>query len=287
MNSRFPLLAISLLLASADARGQPFRVATVGDSFADSLYNSMRSRPDLMAQHGVQLLRWSRPIVGLTRTDFFDYAAWLRDSPDLGSADLCFVEIGTNDMQSIPIRPAEDDAPRQWIAYGSPEWRQAYTARTFDMARSLVERRCGQVLWILQPGFEKRDALACHRELVNEIQRDAVRLNHARVLEVATTNAAYGGDKTHFNRAFLLELGPAMFQLIDTARQIANKKCLDCHRDVDVRPAAEIAPLRWPERGSVASVWAPERTGVLCSLPVVRKRVQVRARARTRRRRRA
>ena len=62
-------------------------VATVGDSFADSLYNALRSRPDLMQRYGVELRRWSRPIVGLTRGDDFDYAGWLRDTVELGSVD--------------------------------------------------------------------------------------------------------------------------------------------------------------------------------------------------------
>src|SRR5215813_9367328 len=106
------LIGCFLLTRATAAYGQPFTVATVGDSFADSLYNSMRSRPDLVQQRGVRLLRWSRPIIGLTRTDFFDYPAWLHDSPDLGKADLCFVEIGANDMQSLPA------AAQQRIAYG-------------------------------------------------------------------------------------------------------------------------------------------------------------------------
>jgi hypothetical protein len=274
---------VLLFLAAIQARGQAFRVATVGDSFADSLYNSIRARPDLVASHGIRLMRWSRPIVGLTRTDYFDYAAWLQDLPsdlpDSASADLCFVEIGTNDMQSISV------APQQWIAYGSAEWREAYAKRTGDMARLLLDERCGQVLWVLQPGFEKRDGLACHRELVNEIQRETLRLDRARLLDVATTDAVYGADKTHFNRAFLLQLGPAMFQLIDTARQIDNGKCYACHRNVDLRPTADIAPLRWVEQEPLAPVWAPERTGVLCRVPVVRTRV-VRPRPRVRRRRR-
>ena len=35
-------------LTAPGAHRQPFTVATVGDSFADSQYNEMRSRPDLL-----------------------------------------------------------------------------------------------------------------------------------------------------------------------------------------------------------------------------------------------
>jgi hypothetical protein len=255
-----------LLLTGAVAQGQPFTVATVGDSFADSLYNSLRSRPDLVRQHGIQLLRWSRPIVGLTRGDFFDYPTWLHDSADLGKADLCFVEIGANDMQSMPA------ANQQWIAYGSPAWKEAYGGRTVQMARTLAEQRCGQVLWVLQPGFERRDAMACHRELINEVQREAVRLDRTRVLEIATNEAAYMKDKTHFNRAYLLQLGPAMFQLVDTARQIAHGQCLTCHRNVNVSPPdGEMLPLRWSRTDSGEAIWVPDHTGVQCRIAVERR----------------
>ena len=267
LNRQRPVLIhYVFLLTSSVAYAQPFTVATVGDSFADSLYNSMRSRPDLIHQHDVQLLRWSRPIVGLTRADFFDYPAWLHDSPDLGKADLCFVEIGANDMQSMPA------APQQWIAYGSPAWRDAYAGLTLGLARTLAHQRCGQVLWVLQPGFERRDALACHRELINEVQREAVRLDHTRILEFVTDDAAYLKDRTHFNRAYLLQLGPAMFQLVDTARQLAHGNCLTCHRNLDASPPdAEMLPLRW-WRGDLAErLWAPDHTGVQCLKAVERR----------------
>jgi hypothetical protein len=67
------LTGYALLLFCIGRPCQAFTVATVGDSFADSLYNAMRARPDLMQRYGVQLTRWSRPIIGLTRTDYFDY----------------------------------------------------------------------------------------------------------------------------------------------------------------------------------------------------------------------
>jgi hypothetical protein len=109
-----------LLLLAMGTRCQAISVATVGDSFADSLYNAMRSRPDLVQQYGVRLMRWSRPIVGLTRTDYFDYPGWLRDSAELGSVDLCFVEIGSNDMQSIPVRLTAEGVPIAVICFWPP-----------------------------------------------------------------------------------------------------------------------------------------------------------------------
>ncbi|MGO9231021.1 MAG: hypothetical protein ACLQKA_17670 [Bryobacteraceae bacterium] len=267
---RKALVGSSLLLIGIGMPCQAISVATVGDSFADSLYNAMRARPDLMRRFDVQLTRWSRPIIGLTRTDYFDYPEWLRESTGLGSVDVCFVQIGSNDMQSIPA------SKKGWIAYGSPQWRDTYAGRTREMALMLTERRCRLLFWVLQPGFEKRDAMACHRELINEVQREALRLDRTRVLEISTSEAAYGPDKTHFNRAYLLQLGPALFQLVDTSRQIIHMGCLACHRNMEgLTQESEVLPLRLWRRELAVPVWAPERVGVQCRFAMTR-RVNVR-----------
>ena len=235
-----PMGYLPLLAMCLGSPCQAVSVATVGDSFADSLYNAMRARPDLVERYGVQLTRWSRPIIGLTRTDYFDYTGWLRDSHELGSVDVCFVQIGSNDMQSISV------SEKRWIAYGSPQWRDAYAGRTREMALTLTQRRCGLVIWVLQPGFEKRDAMACHRELINEVQREALRVDRTRVLEISTSEAAYGPDKTHFSRAYVLELGPALFHLVDTSRQIVHMGCLRCHRSAEglMRTPESVLPAK-------------------------------------------
>jgi hypothetical protein len=128
------------------------------------------------------------------------------------------------------------------------------------------------VIWVLQPGFEKRDAMACHRELINEVQRAALRLDRTRVLEIATSEAAYGRDKTHFSRAYLLELGPALFHLVDTSCQIVHAGCLACHRNVDVlMREPEVFPLRAWRKDLAVPVWAPERIGVECRIAAPRR----------------
>lgn len=274
--ARKALLGCSLLLFSIARPCQAVSVATVGDSFADALYNAMRARPDLVQRYDVQLTRWSRPVIGLTRTDYFDYTAWLRDSAGLGTVDVCLVQIGSNDMQSIPL------SKKEWIAYGSPQWRDAYASRTRELALLLTERRCGLPIWVLQPGFEKRDAMACHRELIDEVQREALRLDRTRVLEMATSETAYGPDKTHFNRAFVLQLGPALFQLVDTSRQIVHGRCLACHGNMEgLTPDPGIFPLRPWRRELAVPVWAPERSGVECRIALP-KRVAVRTARRAR-----
>lgn len=264
--SHTALLGCLFLLTTFPILSQNFVVATIGDSLADSLYNSLRARPDWIARDHLKLLRWSRPVVGLTRTDVFDYAKWLRETRDLGFADTCFVEIGANDMQSIRVE-------NQWIAYGSPEWKKLYSERTLDMARTLIAQRCGRVLWVLQPGFEKRSELACHRELINELQRQALRLDRTGLVEIVTSTDAYGPDETHFNREFLLKLGAPLLQMVDTTRQFIRNKCDSCHTSVGLVSTSEVYPLRWFRRSDPppVTVWKPDHTGARCQVAVSKK----------------
>jgi len=270
---RKALIGCSVMLFGIGTPCPAISVATVGDSFADSLYYAMRARPDLLQRYGVQLTRWSRPIIGLTRADYFDYTKWLHDTTDLGSVDVCLALIGSNDMQSIPV------SKKQWIAYGSPQWRNAYAGRTRELALVLTERRCGLLIWVLQPGFEKLDAMACHRELIDEVQRDVLRLDRTRVLELSTSEAAYGSDNTHFNRAYVLQLGPALFHLVDASFQIIHSGCLGCHRNTEgLTREPEIFPLRSSRRELAVPAWAPERVGVQCRIAVPRRATVRRAR---------
>jgi hypothetical protein len=235
------VLKLSLLLLTLTPCCRAITVATVGDSFADAIYNGIRSRPDLVKKYGIELHRWSRPIVGLTRTDYFDYTGWLNRTVELGMVDLCFVQIGSNDMQSIPVSKG------QWIGYGSEKWKAVYVDRTKEAYRILKGTRCRQVVWVLQPGFELREAMACHRELINRLQGEGVRLSGGKALDIITNDKAYGPDKIHFNRTYVLELGHALFQLVETSDQIRNRQCLSCHRSMtpqEVARETDIFPLR-------------------------------------------
>src|SRR6266487_3730507 len=94
------LLAWSALFTrQSPAQNNPTTVATIGDSFADAIYLAMKARPDLLKKHDIKIVRWSRPIIGLARTDYFDYSGWLSESGKL--ADVCVIQIGSNDMQSL------------------------------------------------------------------------------------------------------------------------------------------------------------------------------------------
>ena len=196
-------------------------VATIGDSFADSIYLGMLSRPDLLKRDGLALSRWSRPVIGLSRDDYFDYPEFLRGA---GVAEFCVVQIGTNDMQAIPASQAG-----RWIAYGIDLWKSSYTDRVRKVVRILQNGHCGDVLWILQPGFEKQPYLARNRGLINELQTTALKTAFIPVFATATKGSEYSGDGMHYNHEFALEIGGAVERAILLARQVRQSRCPACH----------------------------------------------------------
>ena len=114
--------------------------------------------------------------------------------------------------------------------------------------------------------------MACHRELIDEVQRAALGPLHTRLLELATSDADYGADRTHFNRAYLFRLGPALFHTVDTSRQLVHNGCLACHGSIArLVSKPEELPLRKWRPELAASVWAPERVGVACGIAAPRR----------------
>jgi hypothetical protein len=218
------------LLLLVDSLSAATSVATVGDSLADGIYLAMLSRPDLLKKYDLHVARWSHPVIGLSRSDYFDYPDFLQHSSKVGVADFCVVQIGTNDMQGIPA-----GAKNRWIAYGSDSWKAAYISRVKDVARILSNGHCREVLWILQPGFEKRSFLAQNRGLINQLQVEALSSAQVKVFNLSTTGGAYGADGTHFNRDFVLALGGAVVRTIVLSRDARQSSCAACHGNVAVR----------------------------------------------------
>jgi hypothetical protein len=233
-------IAICLLLLSVQCRAAMV-VATVGDSFADALYLAMKVRPDLLKQHDITLVRWSRAKIGFTRLDLFDYPGWLRDNDALGQADLCVVQIGSNDLQSIRT------GKYQWAFFGSEPWKELYATRVADMLAMLHQKRCKQVAWVLQPGFENHPSMAKGKVPVNQVQAKVVAPSPAVVFEVVTGKDDYQADHVHYGRELMLRMGPALVQVADTTRELLDGKCVACHGPAIADPvfrARETGPLR-------------------------------------------
>jgi hypothetical protein len=226
-----------LLLAAASARG--VTVATVGDSLADAVYLGMKLQPDLLKKNEIHLTRWSRAKIGLTRTDYFDYTSWLRDNDDLGSADVCVVQLGANDLQSIAI------GKNKWVFVGTETWQRMYQERVKTLVETLRVRRCKSVIWLLQPAYEKNKFLSHYHGMINAVQFAGSNAGVAGAFELATTENDYSADGVHFNKPFCFALSRGVIELIAAGKTFAANGCATCHSSASFsfKGAASSAPL--------------------------------------------
>ena len=233
-------IALCLLLLGCHCRAA-FLVATAGDSFADALYLAMKVRADLLKRHDIEIVRWSRANIGFTRLDFFDYPGWLRDNSALGQADLCVVQIGSNDLQSIRT------GKYQWAFFATDPWKELYAARVAGMLATLEQNRCKQVAWVLPPAFEGNPVMAKGSVPVSQVQADVVASGPAVAFDVVTSEGDYQSDNIHYGRDLMLRMGPALVEVVEATRDLIEGRCLACHgpRVADqMLRARKILPLR-------------------------------------------
>jgi lysophospholipase L1-like esterase len=217
-------------------------IATVGDSLADAIYLGLKLQPSLLRDNGLRVERWSRPKIGLTRVDYFDYTSWLRETDTLGSADFCVVELGANDLQSIDTTPTEPGGRKKWIRLGSDDWRRAYSSRVLALVNTLKSRRCGQIVWLLQPPYENK-FLSQYHEMMNAVQLAGLP-DGAAAFEIAANSHDYSPDGVHPNKEFCFRLGRAVATLVVSWRQpLAGSNCVSCHAP------PLLVPSRLPDLG--------------------------------------
>jgi hypothetical protein len=235
--------AVSLLILAA-LEVHATSIATVGDSLADAIYLGLKLQPDLLRKNGIELTRWSRPSIGLTRVDYFDYTSWLRDTAGLGSVDYCVVEMGANDLQSIAIAEKNQDSKR-WIRVGTDDWQRAYTDRVQAFVRTLKPLRCANVVWLLQPPYQKNKFLSQYHGMINAVQF-AGSASGAAVYEIDAGADDYSPDGVHFNKDFCFKLGRAVVNLFASSRPpAAGTNCASCHASPSQPPVPlpDLAPL--------------------------------------------
>jgi hypothetical protein len=239
--------ALLMILAALQARA--ITVATVGDSLADAVYLGLKLQPDLLRKNGINLTRWSRPKIGLTRLDYFDYTAWLRDTATLGSVDFCVVELGANDLQSIATGDKNQNTQNQntqkWLAVGTEAWQRAYASRVQTLVQTLKPMRCGNVVWLLQPPYPKNKFLNQYHGMINAVQLSGS-ASAAAVFEIEAGADDYSSDGIHPNKDFCFKLARAVVNLFAAWPQpFAGTNCATCHASPGVLPdrLPDLGPL--------------------------------------------
>ena len=233
------ILILAAALSAGVSTKAAITVATVGDSLADAIYLGMKLQPNLLKKSGIDLVRWSRPSIGLTRVDYFDYNSYLRDSIGLGSADICIVELGANDLQSISIEK------KKWIAVGTDAWQRVYGERVQALVSTLKTQRCGSVLWFLQPANQTNKYLSHYHGMINQVQFAGASPAVTAAFEIMASSKDYVSDGVHFNKDFCFKVARAVADMIASWQPFAQATCSSCHLPANTQVPAPLL-LRRP-----------------------------------------
>ena len=131
---------------AASRVADPVTVAVVGDSLAGDYCRGLRRLLDRVP--GYTVLCWAHPSSGLTRIDFFDWDATLRDYLSGTTPDIAIVGMGANDAQRIVVDRAMYDLD-------DPEWTSIYGSRVDGMIGAL-QAAGADVVWVGLPTASSR-----------------------------------------------------------------------------------------------------------------------------------
>jgi uncharacterized protein len=158
------------------------RIAVIGDSLSQGLGPAIER---WMNPSVVHVLSLGRQSTGLTRKDYFNWQAGMREIVEEFRPDLVFVMLGSNDAQA-QISPSGSAIP-----VGSWGWVHGYR----DRAEQLVREATGagtRLVWVGIPIVKERQRWGFFRN-VNEIYREAASSNPNSVY-VGTWSAFEGRD---------------------------------------------------------------------------------------------
>jgi len=140
------------------------RVAVIGDSLAQGLGPAIERWMD---PEVVRVLSLGRISTGLSRQDYFNWQAGMRQIVEEFRPDLVFVMLGSNDAQAQIARDGSE------IPVGSLEWVEGYRERAAGLLHEATQAGT-RVVWVGIPVVEERHRWAFYRR-VNEIYRDTAR----------------------------------------------------------------------------------------------------------------
>jgi hypothetical protein len=145
----------------APTHSNKLRVAVIGDSLSLGLGPAIEH---WMNPSVVRVLSLGRPSTGLSREDYFNWQAGMRQIVEEFRPDLVFVLLGSNDGQAQISRDGTA------IPVGSVRWLEGYRERAANLLGEAT-RAGTHVVWIGIPIVEERQRWDFYRR-VNDIYRD-------------------------------------------------------------------------------------------------------------------
>lgn len=172
------------------SRSNKLRVAVIGDSLSQGLGPGIER---WMNAAQVRVLSLGRQSTGLSREDYFNWQAGMRQIVQGFRPDLVFVMLGSNDAQAQISR---DGAA---IPVGSVDWVLGYRERAARLLREATTAGT-RVVWVGIPIVHDRQRWDFYRR-VNDIYRDTARADPlSTYVDAWTAFASKDGGYTAFVR---------------------------------------------------------------------------------------
>jgi hypothetical protein len=172
------------------SRSNKLRVAVIGDSLSQGLGPAIER---WMNPGVVRVLSLGRQSTGLSREDYFNWQAGMRQIVEEFRPDLVFVLLGSNDAQA---QIARNGAP---VPVGSAAWVEGYRDRAAELLREAT-RAGTRVVWIGIPIVQERQRWDFYRR-VNDIYRDTASADpFGTYVDTWTPFEARDGSYTAFAR---------------------------------------------------------------------------------------
>ena len=167
--------------ALAIVPGRPLVIGVFGDSMADGLWAGLYR--DLHGDGAYRVVRFSQASTGLARFQYVDVQQRTAEQLAGQPVDVAVVLFGANDAQDML-------SGGEVLPFGSPGWRQVYTAR-IDALVGLLRRQGGAVYWVGLPRM-RRAAYDERAALLNQLYQE--RAAAAGVPFVATVPVTIDAD---------------------------------------------------------------------------------------------
>ncbi len=145
----------------------------IGDILAEGMWGGLTRMSE--GNDRLKLSLRMKEESGLARPGVYDWPAAVERIADSNQVDVVIVMLGNNDGQDM-----QGDGGR--IAFGTPQWRQAYAAAIDRLMMAMKDRGIA-VYWLGVPpaGSPERDAAL---KLVNEVQKERAAANGVRFLDL-------------------------------------------------------------------------------------------------------
>jgi len=121
----------------------PYKALIIGDSFIVGSFGSEMEK-EFLRYKDFEVLRFAKSSTGLSRPDYFDWNAQIKDLIEKNKPNVAIIMFGANDGQNIPMPDGKG------LVYGTQAWDEEYGKRVYKFLKILKDNNIF-VVWVGNP----------------------------------------------------------------------------------------------------------------------------------------